>query len=164
MIGGPAVILDARGEVLARHAGRANLTNQAIESLVAEMRERRRQGGRRGYVPSAEAFSPPSRALALPVARTGGREAGPEGPLPDAWLIAAKEAGPLTELDRLTLHQAVTIVALELLRRRVADDTERRLAGDVLSALIAGELAGADLARRLEPFGVSDRAGALLLG
>jgi DNA-binding PucR family transcriptional regulator len=163
MIGGAAVILDARGEVLARRAGRAGLTDQAIETLVTEMRERRRQGGRRGYVPSAEAFSPPSRALALPVARTGGREGGPEGPLPEAWLIAAKDAGPLTELDRLTLHQAVTIVALELLRRRVADDTERRLAGDVLSALIAGELAGADLARRLEPFGLSDRAGALVL-
>ena len=54
---------------------------------------------------------------------------------------------------RLTLHQAVTIVALELLRRRVADDTERRLAGDVLSALVAGDLAGPELARRLEPFG-----------
>jgi purine catabolism regulator len=33
----------------------------------------------------------------------------------------------------------------------------------VLSALIAGELAGLDLARRLEPFGLSARAGALVL-
>src|SRR5215210_3161639 len=50
---------------------------------------------------------------------------GPAGPVdvPHAWLVAAKEAGPLSEFDRLTLHQAVTIVALELLRRRVADDT-----------------------------------------
>ena len=47
--------------------------------------------------------------------------------------MAAKDGGPLTEFDRLTLHQAVTVVALELLRRRVADDTERRLAGDVLT-------------------------------
>jgi len=37
-------------------------------------------------------------------------------------------------------------VALELLRRRVVDDTERRPAGDVLSALVAGDLAGAELA------------------
>ena len=44
------------------------------------------------------------------------------------------------------LHQAVTVVALELLRRRVADDTERRLAGDVLSAMVSGELAGSELA------------------
>ena len=62
-----------------------------------------------------------------------------------------------------TLHQAVTIVALELLRRRVVDDTERRLAGDVVSALVAGDLAGAELARRLEPFGLRERAGVLVL-
>ena len=71
--------------------------------------------------------------------------------------------GALSEFDRLTLHQAVTIVALELLRRRMADDTERRLAGDVLSALVSGELAGAELTRRLEPFGLGDRAGMLVL-
>ena len=57
----------------------------------------------------------------------------------------------------------MTIVALELLRRRVVDDTERRLAGDVLTALVAGDLTGAELARRLEPFGLRDRAGALVL-
>ena len=87
----------------------------------------------------------------------------PRDALPEAWLIAARDAGPLNELDRLTLHQAVTIVALELLRRRVVDDTERRLAGDVLSALVSGDLTGAELARRLEPFGLRERAGVLVL-
>ena len=57
----------------------------------------------------------------------------------------------------------MTVVALELLRRRVADTTERRLAGDVLSAVIAGELEGADLGRRLEPFGLGGRVTALVL-
>ena len=57
----------------------------------------------------------------------------------------------------------MTVVALELLRRRVADSTERRLAGDVLSAVIAGELEGADLGRRLEPFGLGGRVTALVL-
>ena len=85
------------------------------------------------------------------------------GDLPHAWLVAAKDGGALTEFDRLTLHQAVTIVALELLRRRVADDTERRLAGDLLTALVSGELTGPDLARRLEPFGLGDRVGVLVL-
>ena len=75
--------------------------------------------------------------------------------VPQAWLVAIKDGGgPLSDFDRLTLHQAVTIVALELLRGRVAGDTERRLAGDVLAALVGGELTGAELARRLEPFGL----------
>ncbi len=148
MIGGPALVLDARGEVLAARA------KADLGPVVAELRERLGAGTRRGYVPSAEGF--PAGALALPVSRR-------DTALPEAWLIAARDNGPLNELDRLTLHQAVTIVALELLRRRVVDDTERRLAGDVLSALVAGDLAGAELARRLEPFGVRERAGVLVL-
>ena len=48
-------------------------------------------------------------------------------------------------------------MALELLRRRVADDTERRLAGDVLSPRWwPASSSGAELARRLEPFGLRD--------
>ena len=84
--------------------------------------------------------------------------------MPQAWLVAIKDGGgPLSDFDRLTLHQAVTIVALELLRGRVAGDTERRLAGDVLAALVDGELTGAELARRLEPFGLSERVAAIVI-
>jgi PucR family transcriptional regulator, purine catabolism regulatory protein len=161
LIGGPAIIFDARGEVLARRAAREPLHQRAVAALAEELRERARAGGRRGYAPGGELAG---RALALPVARTpqGTAQAG-DGPAPQAWLVAAKDGGPLTEFDRLTLHQAVTVVALELLRRRVADDTERRLAGDVLTAMVSGELDGPELARRLEPFGLRDRAAVLVL-
>ena len=77
--------------------------------------------------------------------------------------MAVKDSGPLSDFDRLTLHQAVTIVALELLRGRVAGDTERRLAGDVLAAIVEGELGGVELMRRLEPFGLSDRVAAIVV-
>jgi purine catabolism regulator len=159
LIGGPALIFDARGEVLASHA-RSALPAGVLEELAGELRERARTGARRGWVPGGALQG---RALALPVARTPQPTGSPEGPLPQAWLVAAKDAGPLSELDRLTLHQAVTIVALELLRRRVAHETERRLAGDVLSAMISGELDGAELSRRLEPFGLRERAAVLVL-
>ena len=163
LVDGPAVIFDPRGQVLARHASRAGLEDATVEELADELRERMRAGARRGYAPGGALQG---RALALPVARTAERDGGGpggEGPLPQAWLVAAKDSGPLTELDRLTLHQAVTIVALELLRRRVAEDTERRLAGDVLQALVNGDLAGSELVRRLEPFGLGQRAGAMVL-
>src|SRR4051794_15273624 len=159
MIAGPALIFDARGGVLARRAGRAGLSGGVVDALAGELRERVAGGARRGYLPSADGF--PDGALALPVARTP--QAGGDAALPEAWLIAARDHGPLSELDRLTLHQAVTIIALELLRRRVVDDTERRLAGDVLSALVAGDLAGAELARPPPPLGLRARAGALVL-
>ena len=99
--------------------------------------------------------------------RVGGTVSGgdPRGErVPQAWLVAIKDGGgPLSDFDRLTLHQAVTIVALELLRGRVAGDTERRLAGDVLAALVGGELTGAELARRLEPFGLAERVAAIVV-
>jgi purine catabolism regulator len=69
----------------------------------------------------------------------------------------------LTDFDRLTLHQAVTIVALELLRARVAGDTERRLAGNLLAAVVSGELDGSELARRLAPLGLVDQVAALVI-
>ncbi|MGH2884957.1 MAG: PucR family transcriptional regulator, partial [Casimicrobiaceae bacterium] len=100
-----------------------------------------------------------------PVAADGTPRPGTNGPgrAPEAWLVAIKDAGPLSDFDRLTLHQAVTIVALELLRSRVAGDTERRLAGDVLDAIVSGELTGSELGRRLGPFGLSDRVAAIVL-
>jgi len=160
LIGGPAVIFDARGVELVRRSHRRPLPDATVEELRQELRDRIGDGARRGYAPGGELEG---RALALPVVRTPPNGAAAPADVPHAWLVAAKDAGPLTEFDRLTLHQAVTIVALELLRRRVADDTERRLAGDLLTALVSGELTGADLARRLEPFGLGEHVAVLVL-
>ena len=159
LICGTAIVYDARGETLARSNGAEPLTPEVLEATAAEVREHARARARRGYAPTGELHG---RALALPVVRAPAGANG-EGPAPQAWLVAVKDQGGLREFDRLVLHQAVTVVALELLRRRVADDTERRLAGDVLTAMVSGELAGAELARRLEPFGLRDRVGVLIL-
>ena len=160
LIGGPAMIFDARGTELVRRSHRQPLTDETVDELREELRTRIRDGARRGYGPGGELEG---RALALPVVRTPPNGTAAPADVPHAWLVGAKDSGALTEFDRLTLHQAVTIVALELLRRRVADDTERRLAGDLLTALVNGELSGADLARRLEPFGLGEDVGVLVL-
>jgi purine catabolism regulator len=160
LIGGSAAVFDARGEVLAADPGRELLDAGALAEVGAELLERSRSGGRRNFAPGGRWEG---RSLALPVARATSANGLGRETLPQAWLVGAKDAGSLTEFDRLTLHQAVTIVALELLRRRMADDTERRLAGDVLSALVSGELAGPELARRLEPFGLRDGTAMLVL-
>ncbi len=157
LIGGPALIYDARGEPQATHAFRRELPPGLVATLGGELRERARRADARGFVPMHPELA--GRALALPV----GSPDSPDGGLPQAWLVAAKDDGALAEIDRLILHQAVTVVALELLRRRVADTTERRLAGDLLNAAIAGELAGPELTRRLEPFGLGGRVTVLVL-
>jgi purine catabolism regulator len=128
-----------------------------VEILGAEVRRRARGADGQPFVPEHPDLA--ARALVLPVGDSAPPTRSARGP--QAWVAAVKDAGGLGEVDRLALHQAVTVVALELLRRRVADSTERRLAGDVLAALVAGELAGPELARRLDPFRLGPRVAAL---
>ncbi|MGZ4314117.1 MAG: PucR family transcriptional regulator [Solirubrobacteraceae bacterium] len=163
LIGAAVLVFDARGEPLVQRAFRRTLEADEVSALQTELCERRRLD--RAFLPSHPGLA--DRSLALPVAAEGGAASGAEQGgerLPQAWLVAIKDGGgPLSDFDRLTLHQAVTIVALELLRGRVAGDTERRLAGDVLAALVGGELTGAELSRRLEPFGLSERVAAIVV-
>jgi purine catabolism regulator len=162
LLGAAVLVFDPRGEPLVQHAFRRAVSADALAGLRGEIRERARRREARAFMPSGEDGS---RSLALPVALDGTPRPGASGPgrTPEAWLVALKDSGPLSDFDRLTLHQAVTIVALELLRSRVAGDTERRLAGDILAAVVQGELAGAELARRLEPFGLSERVAAIVV-
>jgi PucR family transcriptional regulator, purine catabolism regulatory protein len=167
LIGASVLVFDPRGELLVQHAFRRPVEPGTIAGLQTELRERGRRRETRAFMPSGEDGG---RALALPVASDGGAGVGgganPRGGgerVPEAWLVAIKDTGPLSDFDRLTLHQAVTIVALELLRARVAGDTERRLAGDVLAAVVRGELSGPELSRRLEPFGLSERVAAIVV-
>lgn len=163
LIGGTVLAYDARGTLLVRRAFRQELEEAVLGELGEELATRARAGERQSFAPSAAALA--GRALVLPVRASGTRELGEtEGGAPlQAWLVAVKDEDGFSELDRLTLHQAVTIVALELLRRRIAEDTERRLAGDVLNAIVSGDLVGPELLRRLEPFGLSEQVGAIVL-
>jgi PucR family transcriptional regulator, purine catabolism regulatory protein len=160
LVGATVIVLDARGEPMMQRAFRRELDDEAVAALRREVRERTRRREARAFVPSVPEGS---QGLALPVAADGAPVNGSPVPVPRAWLVAVKDAGPLSDFDRLTLHQAVTIVALELLRARVAGDTERRLAGDVLQAVVRGELTGTELARRLAPFGIGERVAALVV-
>jgi purine catabolism regulator len=167
LVGGAVLVFDGRGEPLVQRGFRRALEPETVAQLQTEVRERARRRDARAFLPLE--VQEGNRGLALPVVsdsspqrpRAGAGSA--SGRIPEAWLVAVKDSGPLSDFDRLTLHQAVTIVALELLRSRVAGDTERRLAGDVLAAVVAGELAGAELARRLEPLGLVDRVAALVI-
>ncbi len=160
LVGGAVLLFDARGELLVQHAFRRPVDAALLASLSAELRERGRRRAPHQFMPASD---DPSRSLALPVAADGiaASPAGAARP-PHAWLVAIKDSEPLSDFDRLALRQAVTIIALELLRARVAGDTERRLAGDVLSAIVSDELRGPELARRLEPFGLSGQVAAIV--
>jgi len=150
-VGGTVAILDGRGE---RIAGRGFRREVPREAVAAFRREAISHGGDgHPFVPAHPAIA--GRALAHPVVSPGG------GP-PQAWVVMVRDSGGLGDFERLILQQAVAIVALELMRRRVARETERRLAGDVLSGALSGRLEPMELRRRLEPFGISGEAAVLV--
>ncbi len=165
LIGAAILVFDPRGELLVQHAFRRPVDSETLVTVAGQLRERTRRRDARTFMPGPEDGG---NGLALPVAADGpSRSAGTRlaagERIPEAWLVAIKDAGPLSDFDRLTLHQAVTIVALELLRGRVAGDTERRLAGDILAAVVRGELSGSELGRRLEPFGLAEQVAAIVV-
>jgi purine catabolism regulator len=172
-IGGSVWVLSARGEAIAATRFRREVPDAALEQVCGEVRRRSGRpgdaGAREGAGPArpgvplydeALEFAPDhpeiaGRSLVLPVAIRG--RGGPQ-----AWVVAARDTGGLGDFERLILQQAVTVVALELMRQRAMRDTERRLAGDVLAEALTGRLSESELAVRLRPFGVGGNAAVLV--
>jgi purine catabolism regulator len=150
-VGGTVAILDGRGERLAGRGFRRQLSADAIAAIRKEALAHTGDG--HPFVPAHPTLA--GRALAHPVVSPGG------GP-PQAWVVIVRDSGGLGDFERLILQQAVAVVALELMRRRVARETERRLAGDVLAGALGGRMEPAELRRRLEPFGIGDEAAVLV--
>jgi DNA-binding PucR family transcriptional regulator len=146
-IGGSSLILDARGETLA-HGGR-RLSAEISEEIRTEVQPR--GAGAAPFVPPQPDLR--GRALAHPVSPRGGAA--------EAWLVVVRRSGELGDFERLCVQQAAIVVALELMRERVARETERRLSGEVLAATLSGRLAADDVRDRLAPFGIGDHAAVL---
>jgi purine catabolism regulator len=138
-IGGSATVLSGRGETIAASGPLAEAEHEALRAALSA-------GGAVGE-------SLRDRALVLPVV---GRDRAPA----QAWLAGVCR-GTLGDFERLILQQAATVVALELMRLRIARDTERRLAGDVLAEALTGRLEPEELAARLRPFGLGDEVAVL---
>ena len=159
--GGAVCVLSGRGETISSKAFRRPVPEDAMEQVREEVVRRSEElaGGSGRPADNAE-FAPDhpdiaGRSLVLPVSLRG-RGA------PQAWLVAARDTGGLGDFERLILQQAVTVVALELMRQRAMRDTERRLAGDVLAEALTGRLSDEELATRLRPFGIGSSAAVLV--
>ncbi len=145
---GSSVVLDSRGEPLA-HGGRRLSTD--VLGTVGEL-VRRRGAAAAPFVPPQPGLR--GKALAHPVSARGGAA--------DAWLVVVRRSGELGDFERLCLQQAAIVVALELMRERVARETERRLSGEVLAAALGGRLPPDDVRGRLSPFGIGAEAGVIV--
>jgi purine catabolism regulator len=147
-VSGSSVVLDGSGAPLA--SGGRKLPAAALEALREEVQKRGSAAA--PFVPPLDELR--GRGLAHPVS--------PRGRAAEAWLVVVRRSGELGDFERLCVQQAAIVVALELMRERVARETERRLAGEVLVAALSGRLAPADVHDRLAPFGIADQAAVLV--
>jgi purine catabolism regulator len=147
-VGGSSLVLDSHGEPLAQ--GGRRLSAEVTDAVRAEVRERGSAAA--PFVPSVASLR--GRALAHPVSPRGGAA--------EAWLVVVRRSGELGDFERLCVQQAAVVVALELMRGRVARETERRLSGEVLAAALAGRLGRDDVRDRLAPFGIGENAAVLV--
>ena len=152
-VGGGAVVLDGRGHELARHPRRGGAAAGLAGLLAPELSARDDGGSVAAFEPEAEELA--DRALAVPV--SGRRDASPL-----AWLVVVADAGALGGFERLIARQAAMVIGLEMMRERVVRETERRLAGDLLSEAISGRFDADELIGRLRPFGIGEQAAVLV--
>lgn len=133
LAGGWAALFDARGQVIAtsRAGGKEDLSGVWLSLPAGLMSTNAGQT-------SAE-VGPDGTRIALTVFAAK---------RPEGVLVFGKP-GRIDPRDRTVVHHAVTVLGLLLSYRKAVIDTERRVAGDIVSEAIAGRLGSADLERRL---------------
>ncbi len=152
-VSGSALVFDAGLHQVARHPSKGSPRADDVVRITEEIAGRLGSSGA-----GATSFEPETladRALVVPV--PGRRGAPPAG-----WLAVLSERGALGEFERLLARQASIVVGLELMRERVVNETERRLAGDLLADALAGRLDPEELGGRLRPFGIESEAAVLV--
>jgi len=152
-VAGAAMLLDDRGDELARHPPERGFSKRAAGDVRIEVNERVEAGRQAMFV--AERGTLAGRAIAVPVPLGGSGSR-------LHWLVLARRSGEIGDLERLLARQAAMVIALEMMRERAVRETERRLAGDVLAEALGGRLGGEELRGRLQPFGIDARVAVLL--
>jgi purine catabolism regulator len=150
LVGCAAVLYDFHGVVLCETTYRRKLSAETVAELWRQISERR--ADRQTFALSVQGV--PSGVQVYPVVashRIG------------AFLAAVKDSGEFSDYDRIILHHVVTVTALELVKKKAVDETEKRLAGDFFDELIASDLYEEEIARRLAFFGLDPRAAHLVL-
>lgn len=148
VVRGWAVVLDLHGVVL---AAAPEAAADRAPKLWREIQAGRTESG--GF--SLSLVDRGDRIAVRPVGAGGHVEA----------FLAVGKRSALTQFDHLVAGHAISLLAIELDRRRAVADTERRLRGDFLDALVRGEATPAAAAEGLRRFGFehTDRVAVVAL-
>jgi purine catabolism regulator len=94
-----------------------------------------------------------------PLARTADLAADSPGVVSLPVVTGSRVAGRLLALpggrcDRQLLHHVQTVLAVELVKLQAVSEAERRLVGDLVEAILAGEVSSGELRRKASAFGL----------
>lgn len=145
------MVQDKRGSVLAEHPSSTLLTiwrdvlkqMSALESLPELLTDRRKAGSQaaihRQKVPGG------LERLITPIV---------VGEIARGYLSLVGLEGEFDELDQLVLDQGSMVCAIEMARNKAIRETEKRLKGDLLTALLQGNLSSRDAALWVHQMGM----------
>lgn len=147
-VSGTVHIFDRMGRITASSADPAFAVDSIKDEFVMRSAQRR-----------MAPFSPEAlgeRSLAVPIP-------GSQGDLTAGWLLVVSDddeaVGPF---EALMTRLSSTVVGLALMRIRTVRETERRLAGDLLADALSGRSDPAEVAGRLESFGLASDIAVLV--
>ncbi len=104
-----------------------------VESLPIVLRDRKEAGKQNALL--SQGLTETCERLVAPI-NVGGMARG--------YLSLVGRVGELDDLDRVIVEQGAEVVAMEMSRSKAIRETEKRLKGDWLSALLQGELSPRD--------------------
>lgn len=147
-VSGSVFVLDRMGRITSKNSE----PSFPVDGVGAELVERSEQ---RRLTP----FHPRDigeRSLAVPVP-------GSQGDLTAGWLLVISDGDEsLGPFESLMTRLASTVIGLGLMRMRTVRETERRLAGDLLSDALNGHSDPGEVAGRLESFGLDSSIAVLV--
>jgi purine catabolism regulator len=148
--------LDALLGAYARMTGAAALLFDLHGEVLASSPEATRPLDRQAAWEEVQALRPEEGEFSVSLSgRDGGRSLLPiaVGGAPRAFLVIAR-GGRAEPFHQVVSHHLATAIALALAKAQAVAQTERRLVGDFLDALLEGELSGDETARRLRFLGL----------
>jgi len=150
LVGCSAVLFDFHGVVLCEAAYRRRLNAELVADLWRNISDQR--ANRQDFALRMDGVASGVQVYPVVASHRIG-----------AFLAVVKDSGDFSDYDRIILHHVVTVTALELVKKKAVDETEKRLAGDFFDELIASDLYEEEIARRLAFFGLDPDAEHLIV-
>jgi len=140
----PVAVLGETGAVLAGSGHLDIHDDGALTEILAKVVS--------GHPPTSAVTSPPQGNSPGAVAHPVGVS---DGGIPMAWLVVFGDKRKTSPFEKLIHQQIISTIGIEIARQRSAIRVERRLGGDLITAVMGANLNGSEVAERLRPFGVS---------